>query len=523
MKSKAVATFVLLLFGVIALSHASQRSPSQSLPTSLDGKAYEIVSASGKPLLREVPTELPVLFYAGNSSNGIYRAYTTLSVYDEFAPNGRTAVTSKAMRSMNAPHLVPSGDLVVEDGSGGHWRVNDDLQFVVAAAWSPTDANALAFTFSSGSDYGVAVVDLRSKTTQVLRDTGILPDRVAWSTSGKAVQFYEEAGTVVRAESPGEEVARFALAKEDVPGAHNAREGWSPQLPRPETSKTTVTENQAFTIELSDGSQIKGDNLLGRTELQLFSPLDKSVQTVTADIIVGVSAAGLAYKQVSAAGSEIYFLDRHGRVTRLAASSSLVRYFLPFMPFASPGLTVTQSGSGYSPQCSVWDHTGTMAYAYDMQAKAGNEVIESAADGTVVYLMKSVTCNSLDKGTDGTKCADYSSTCTGSTSNSGWGNVVILQHADGTWTKYTHLKYGAVLPPSTGVSIAVGCEMAREGHTGATTGNKNGCGDHLHFQRQVSGALSGSSTSIAFADQATNPLRCISYTSGNQARSCLFR
>jgi hypothetical protein len=37
-------------------------------------------------------------------------------------------------------------------------------------------------------------------------------------------------------------------------------------------------------------------------------------------------------------------------------------------------------------------------------------------------------------GCAGTRCADYRSSCTGAVANSGWGNVVILEHADGTWT-----------------------------------------------------------------------------------------
>jgi hypothetical protein len=295
---------------------------------------------------------------------------------------------------------------------------------------------------------------------------------------------------------------------------------WSSQLPRLEEAKTTSTfKPQAYEITLSDGTRFGGDDFLGRSQLRVLNPEGELAKPAVADVVIGVLPDGVVYKRMTPSGAAIEFIDRKGNISDLAATKSLVNYYLPFMPFFSPGITVTQSGSGYSPQCGVFDHTGAMAYAYDMQAVAGNESIESAASGTVAYLAKTVTCNSLD--TAG--CSDYSSACTGTASNSGWGNTIILQHADGTWTKYSHLRYGSVLPPSTGVSVDFGCELATEGHTGATVGNKNGCGDHLHFQRQVTAAIGGSSTSITFADQTVFPLRCTTYTSGNQGRSCLFR
>ena len=155
-----------------------------------------------------------------------------------------------------------------------------------------------------------------------------------------------------------------------------------------------------------------------------------------------------------------------------------------------------------------------MAYAYDMQATAGNEAILAAGDGTIAYLFRTVTCNSLDT----VGCTDYSSTCS---SNGGWGNAVVLQHADGLWTKYTHLRQSSVIPTVTGRSAGIGCQLATEGHTGATVGIKNGCGDHLHFQRQTSSSVNGVSTSITFSD-ATSPLSCTTYQSLNAGRSCIF-
>jgi hypothetical protein len=143
-----------------------------------------------------------------------------------------------------------------------------------------------------------------------------------------------------------------------------------------------------------------------------------------------------------------------------------------------------------------------MAFANDMWSGAGHILASSA--GTVVYVKTDVTCNSCA----GASCSDYRSGCA---SNSGWGNVVILEHADGTWTKYTHMRPGSARVVL-GQSVCAGLWIGTQGHTGCTAGGT--CGDHLHFQRQSSSALSGRSLRIDFFD-ATNPLACYrTYPSG---------
>ncbi|RME00052.1 MAG: hypothetical protein D6812_10395, partial [Deltaproteobacteria bacterium] len=127
--------------------------------------------------------------------------------------------------------------------------------------------------------------------------------------------------------------------------------------------------------------------------------------------------------------------------------------------------------------------------------------IWASASGTVVYTHASVSCNACDTG-----CGDYSSSCTGSTSNYGWGNVVIIQHSDGTYTKYTHMQQNSI-QVSNGAGTCPGLYIGRQGHTGCTAGYMNGCGDHLHFQRQSSGSLNGTSVSISFSE-TSNPLSC---------------
>jgi hypothetical protein len=523
MKKTVITLFILasILCGAIMISYAGELLGEHQtpIPASMDGKAYEIVfTREHKPQLRTIATSLPVLFYAGKSKNGAYQSYTSLAAYDETAHKGHREVTIEQLATNPTLRLVPTGDLQVEDRTGNRWQINDANQYVISAAWSPSNSDVLAFTFSSGSDYGIAIANVKSKRVQILRSTSILPDRIAWSPSGTAIQFYEE--DEQNSHTNGFITPHYTLAQETVTSTKQEKlnDTWSLQLPQPKDDPSTP-DHQAFSIALPDGTQFKGDNLLGGSSaLTLINPEGSVIKKTQVDIIVGVSLNGMAFKKVIPGGMELDFMDRQGHLYPLASTLSSVTYRLPFFAFTTPTITVTQVGSGFSTQCNLFDHTGNMAYAYDMQARPGSETIEASADGTVSYLASFVTCNSADNGSDGSPCTDYSQNCN---SNGGWGNVVIIQHADGTWTKYTHLKAGSVLPPSTGVSVGFGCEIAREGHTGYTIGNKNGCGDHLHFQRQTSSSLNGVSTSISFSDQ-TNPLRCTTYTSGNTGRSCLF-
>ncbi len=73
------------------------------------------------------------------------------------------------------------------------------------------------------------------------------------------------------------------------------------------------------------------------------------------------------------------------------------------------------------------------------------------------------------------------------------------------------------------MSAARGCCLGDEGGTGRTIGNKGGCGDHLHFQRQTSSSRSGTSTSISFTDAAVSNTSCQkTYTATTGGMSCIL-
>jgi murein DD-endopeptidase MepM/ murein hydrolase activator NlpD len=499
----------------------SQIVPKQTYAVALDGHAYNVLlSRNGKPVLQTVDTSLPVLHYAGKSVDGYYIAYVALDAPEVTAPLGRHIVTATEVTATQGIQLVPSGDLFIENPATKEIRQIDlAAHYTITAVWSPVDKDRIAYTFSSGSEFGVAVVNVANKSVQILRSSGVLPDYLAWNVSGNAVQVYVESGTVrVDGHGYGKPVftsEQISIGSKAVRSAVQSE--WSPQLP---LALSPETYEQPFELHLPRGQKVRGKDLTGVSELSLADATGNIIQQVKADALVALFPSGVLYKRYTSEGVELNFLTTTGNVTTVATASTI--YKLPFSGLYSPDLTVTQGGQNYpiaSSRCKISSHATASGggYAYDMQASYGNESILAAATGTVVYIRENVTCNSYDSN----GCADYSSSCSGVTGNYGWGNTVMLQHADGSWTKYSHLAYKSAVPPTTGRTAYLGCHIATEGHTGATSGNKNGCGDHLHFQRQSSSALSGPSIPVTFSDTA-NPLSCRSYESGNGAMSCIF-
>jgi hypothetical protein len=66
--------------------------------------------------------------------------------------------------------------------------------------------------------------------------------------------------------------------------------------------------------------------------------------------------------------------------------------------------------------------------------------------------------------------------------DSGYGNYVTIQHADGSWTLYAHLESFAVTP---GQTVQQGQKIGGVGHTGSVEGDCGGT--HLHFELHING------------------------------------
>jgi hypothetical protein len=232
-----------------------------------------------------------------------------------------------------------------------------------------------------------------------------------------------------------------------------------------------------------------------------------------ADQIRHLSRHGLAFVNFDDRGMHLFASDGAEMPGHIRTVSA-VTYYIPL--HSTEDSYLTQVGSGYGGGCSVFNHTGSLAYAVDIQIPTpysnGDEVIASA-NGTISGGASWVTCNSLD--TSG--CAIYSASCS---SNGGWGNYVMIAHSDGRFTLYAHLESTNYQVTMSGVSVARGCWLADEGGTGASSGSKNGCGDHVHFQWQNSGSLGSASVSGGFSEVTLGTSSCGWRATTTAAMSC---
>jgi hypothetical protein len=482
-----------------------------ALVSAAQGRAFVLETAGGRPTARALSTSAPVYKAFGLNASGERLAYRPL-VGD-----------------------APSGDLVIEDlATRTSRRITS--HYVLEAAWSPRDRNLLAITFASGEAYGLALFDTRARSPRVVRGSQVLADYLGWEADGSGVYYYtavdrrrrgisSETGLVVveqaytaltpsfhplrpprlTARRPSEEVAPAVLPGGFPVVDHRAGASLSDPVLEALSLDVPVEAQSLQAAELppdlysfrvtspAGDHEVQGRDLLSDDELYLRALPDGERWRVGRGHLVKVTDAGVLYRAANVRGSTLEFVAWGGE-RAFVASSAAITYGIPF-----PSAYVTQGGQGYpSPGCSTYytHKTGTsMAYAYDYVNNPGH--ILASAPGTVVYVKEDVTCNSCA----GASCPDYRSGCA---SNSGWGNVVIIEHADGTWTKYTHIRtnYAWV---TLGQSVCAGYYIAFMGHTGCASGGT--CGDHLHFQRQSSSALSGPSLPLDF-EGAADPLTC---------------
>ena len=157
--------------------------------------------------------------------------------------------------------------------------------------------------------------------------------------------------------------------------------------------------------------------------------------------------------------------------TAAASAAPTVEYHLPFR--IGESYPVNQGWFG------PYSHFGRSDYAYDFGLPADTAVV-AAASGVVAYVQDGLT-----------KC--------GGPSLLEAANYVVINHADGTATLYSHLsKTEAVV----GQPVFAGEEIGRSGRTGYTD-----CAAHLHFARQAQGAPYTQSQPVYFVETGDHRLR----------------
>jgi hypothetical protein len=479
------------------------------------------------------PTASGMVQRVFSASQPVYRAYG-------FSADGARL----AYRPLEGER--PAGTLVVEDMTSGKAAALPIPDYVIEAAWSPSNPRVLAYTYSSGEAFGVALIDVESRRISVIQGSDVLADHVSWDAAGQGIYYYNSVDRVreARDETSGERMHQSTYAvlspRYHAPGSGETREPALTGLPagfpalrqtarpellsqptyeapgtlrsrRPLEAADLPADLYAFTVGVPERAlEITGDNLLGDAPLSVRELPNGEARPLAEGKLLKALPEGVVVSANLGGGRAFNFVRWDGTVTEL--SRAVVSYNLPLK-----SAYVTQGGCSYPApgNCnSSFSHTcgSSMAYAYDMWQSAGH--VLASATGTVSYRMNTINCN----GCDTSGCADYSGSCVNAAGNYGWGNVVIIEHADTSWTKYTHMAYNSV-QVAVGNATCPGRYLGNQGHTGCTSGS--GCGDHVHFQRQNSSALSGTSIAIDFAD-AADPLSCgTTYTSAStETTSC---
>lgn len=129
-------------------------------------------------------------------------------------------------------------------------------------------------------------------------------------------------------------------------------------------------------------------------------------------------------------------------------SSETSEYILPYRPGETSVISQANCGSG--------SHRGVVKHSYDFALPPGTEIVASRA-GTVAGL--------IDVHPDDTGLPEHD-------------NLVLLEHEDGSFTRYVHIAQNGALV-TMGQSVAQGEPIALSGNSGATSGLP-----HLHFQAQ---------------------------------------
>ena len=128
-----------------------------------------------------------------------------------------------------------------------------------------------------------------------------------------------------------------------------------------------------------------------------------------------------------------------------------------------------------------------MHYGVDIAGATGIANVIATKSGIVIYSTKSAGINCPDLN-------DVNSTCGGG----GYGNYVILQHNDGSYTLYAHLAQNTVLVEN-GQSVMQGQVIGKVGSSGSSTGG------HLHFELRIGGNSSQNTVDPLIYISATEP------------------
>ena len=493
-------TFSTNLFSSIAQAGNADkkklnRVKTGKLPTVQTAKEIYVGAAGGKAFA-----------FDGNAKEKMTALNTSLPVFKAFG----LSLDGRKLLYISLRNGNPSGELFMEDLTTGE-RNKVTSRLVLNAALSPSDDNRIAYTFAGGGKFGLAIAELDSGQERILAGENVFTEILQWDDSGAGINFFESDMLDENYSLTSRYVSASAMFA-DNPAAPEIPAGF-PVLKQSEISKLDFqtspeerTSNDRFAFRsIAPGGiyEVSGNNLPGTSRLYTRRILSGKTVSLGEGQLVKVLSGGIVVKRFTNAGMNLDFVDWKGATTTMGMT--VVDYNVPML-----NSTMTQGGTGYAPpgSCAITAHGGAMEYAYDFQTLTVGAHALASAGGLVVFNTSDQNCNTVDSDS----CPVYNP---GGCSGTLFGNVVIIQHADGTFTKYGHLEFNSP-QVAVGTDVCQGLYIARQGHTGSTNGTFNGCGDHLHFQRQVSPDVLGQSISVDFADVVSEPLSCgTNYTSAS--------
>ncbi len=428
----------------------------------------------------------------------------------------------------------PSGVLLLEDlDTGVGKRVTS--QIVMSASMSPVDQGKIAYTLASEHGFGLGIADMETGSDTVIVERNVFAELVEWDQDGQSVRYFTTTpveSLKLRPTFDGRDFSGYENGQENdstlFTASHDEHEtvltpqvfnletrltkypdsetpagfpkvGRNSRVPlefRPEdVDKNGTSTARAFSIRSADGSHVvSGSDLVATGKITVKNTATGQTTVLGPVALSKVLNNGLLIKRFEPSKTITEYVDWNGNITELA--TVVVDYNLPMA-----NSTMVQGGDGYSSpgNCNITAHSENMAYAYDFRNNTVGAHALAVADGLVVFTSASMTCNFTQPG-----CADYSATgCPGFY----LGNQVIIQHADGAYSVFSHLQTNSI-QVGVGTNACQGQYVARQGHTGSVTGTFNGCGDHLHFQRQLTPDMAGQSVPVTFSDVASQPLSC---------------
>ncbi len=507
---------LLIAAGVDARRPAAAREISA--PKTAENKSGQILSRQKSQVL---PARSAVFAGAANGTAFILKSggenvikqtlKTTKPVFKAFG------LSADKRRLLYSPlkNGAPSGELFVEDLKRKRRR-RVTSRVVLMAAFSP-DEQKIAFVYATGKSFGLAVSDLTTGVERILAAENVYTEMIEWNANGAGIHFLDISGdeNAARIESkyaaldgeqskPAQSDAGLPDAPPDFPVLEIAPSAADAADDPYKSIRFGITEPKIYRFRRAapdNAHEIIGENFLGTGDLTAIDKFSGAQIALGKGQLIETLDNGAVVKEFTATQTILKFVNWNGAATNLAAAAAT--FNLPLK-----NSSMVQGGAGYAApgSCNLSAHSGTMDYAYDFQTQTVGAHALAAADGLVVFNTADIACNTVS-----TSCPDYSANGCGGTF---FGNAVIIQHADGTFTKYAHLQTNSP-QVAVGTNVCQGLYIGRQGHTGSVSGSFNSCGDHLHFQRQTSADILGQSIAVDF-NEAASPLSCsVNYVSNS--------